>query len=555
MVQNAVPPQGAWDMETDFVVCGSGGAGLAGALAAALDGLEVLVLEKSDLIGGTTALSGGGVWIPCNRHMGESGVEDGREDALRYLQACVGGAAEPEMLETLVDVGQQAIRDFEDRAGLFFRAWPAVGGTSDYRPWLAGERPGGRTLDPGWFELEELGGAVAMLRNRRVNRGDKLEYYSKRLHAARPDAGSPPAGAAHAGSDTALAGPVTGGSALIGQLFKACLHHGVDIRNSTPVQSLIVVDGAVVGVKAESNGVDISIRARRGVLLGTGGYSKNEDLLRAWMQRPLEFSCETPESTGDGHLMGMAVGAQTAHLGDAWFMPFIAAAGAATYTGHSRGERALPHTIIVNGSGKRFVNEPLNYNDFGNAFGTKQDGPQNLPAWILFDSVGVRKYEILSQFVRDGSGGAPWFAQGGTIQALAESLKISPVENLGRTIERFNEFAREGKDPDFERGQNPWDLRWGDPDNKPNPSLGTLEEGPFYAVEIRPAALGTKGGLRINTRAEVLSAGTGKPIPGLYAAGNCASSATPGAYPGPGATLGAAITFGYIAGRAAAASN
>jgi 3-oxosteroid 1-dehydrogenase len=536
----------------DVVVCGSGAAGLAGALAAAIEGADVLVLEKADVVGGTTAMSGGGVWVPGNHHMHEHGIEDSREDALRYLRALVGEAGEEPMLEALVDDGPDAIRDLEERGGLYFRAWPAVGGTSDYRPWLAGERPGSRTLDPGWFELSELGESVELLRNRAVRGDDKLDLYTKRLHTAAPGGGAQTS-PAHGGPSAATEGTIVGGAALAARLFKACLDQGVRVRVSTRARSLIVEDGRVVGVEAETGGERLTVRARRGVLLGTGGYSKNPELMRLWMQRPIDFSCEVPESEGDGHLMGMAAGAQTAHLGDAWFMPMVASAGAADFTAHSRGERALPHTLIVNGQGKRFVNEPLNYNDFGDYFGIKQDGPRNLPAYVVFDRQGTERYGLLSDFVRDGAD-QPWLTSADTLEALAAKLGIDPAA-LTTTIERFNTYARRGEDPDFGRGQNPWDVRWGDPAQEPNASLGTVEQGPFHAVEIRPGTLGTKGGLRINRHSEVLSAGTGEPIPGLYAAGNCASSATPGAYGGPGATLGAAMTFGYLAGVRLAAER
>lgn len=551
MIESPQSLPSSWDESVDVLVCGSGVAGLAGALVAALEGASVLVLEKAAVVGGTTAMSGGGVWVPNNHHMDEHGVEDSRDDALTYLRACVGEAAEDEMLRALVDDGPEAVRYIEERGGVFFRAWPAIGGTSDYRPWLPGSRPGARTLDPGWFELGELGESVELLRNRHVRHGDKLDLYTQRLHAAPPGSGDNRSGL-EATSEEATTGPVVGGAALAGRLFKACLDRGVAFRVSAPARRLLVAGGRVVGVEVADGAASWHVRAGAGVLLATGGYSKNEDLKRAWLQRPLEFSCEVPECEGDGHLMGMAIGAQTAHLGDAWFMPFIAAAGAATYGGHSRGERALPHTVIVNGRGRRFVDEPLNYNDFGDAFGTKQDGPRNLPAWVVFDSQATARYGMLADFVEQGAG-QPWFTTAPTLEGLAAELGIDAAA-LRATVERFNEHARRGEDPDFGRGQNVWDVRWGDPSHEPNPSLGTLEVSPFHAVELRPGALGTKGGLRINRHAEVLSAATGAPIPGLYAAGNCASSPTPGAYGGPGATLGAGLTFGYLAGHRLAAS-
>ncbi len=537
---NNVPAK--WDEETDVVVVGSGGAALTCAAVAAIEGAAVTILEKAPVVGGTTAMSGGGAWVPCNDHMKEHNVSDSREEAMTYLQACVADSGEQDMLDALVDDGPEAVRYLEHKGGVFFRSWPAFGGTSDYRPWLPGERPGARTLDCGWFELEGLGEHVRKLRNRNVSSADKLELYTKSRSIAPPDGSNEMH--AHPVPADHVTGTVIGGAAFAGRLFKAALDHGAKIHVSTPGKRLVVDGGRVIGVEAEKDGKPYFVRAAKGVYIGTGGYSKNPDLMKAWMSRPIEYCCEVESSTGDGHLMGMAVGAQTAHLGDAWFMPSIPGLDWSVF-GHSRGERALPHTIIVNNRGLRFVNEPLNYNDIGGRFGSKQDGPLNLPAWMIFDQQGVEKYKSLSIFAntRQGSRG---FAMANTPEELAEKLGIKPAANLRHTMERFSSFAAKGEDPDFGRGQNPWDIRWGDPKNKPNASLGTLEKAPFYAVEMRPGALGTKGGLKINNKGAVISADTGKPIPGLYAGGNCASSATPGAYPGPGATLGACLTFGYL---------
>ncbi len=346
----------------------------------------------------------------------------------------------------------------------------------------------------------------------------------------------------------------------MGQLLKAALAQGVEILLETPAKHLLVAGGAVVGVRAERSGEPYFVRARHGVLIATGGYSRNEELKRLWLERPLEHACEITENQGDGHLMGMAIGAQVAGLGDAWW----------SMQGAGRDTSAAPHTIIVNKQGKRFFNEAVNYYDFPNAFGTKRDTPEgrprNLPAWLLMDSQGTTKYTCLAGIPAEAAARAEIVEAGpsavgiGTKVTRAESLAEMAAklgidgDQLERTVAQFNEYAREGVDQDFHRGEDGWGVAWGDPNNKPNPSLGTLEKAPFFAREITSGALATRGGLRVNARAEVLSAATGAPIPGLYAAGNCSNCATPLSYPGPGSTVGAAMTFGYIAAIQAAAA-
>jgi 3-oxosteroid 1-dehydrogenase len=214
----------------------------------------------------------------------------------------------------------------------------------------------------------------------------------------------------------------------------------------------------------------------------------------------------------------------------------------------SREDRILPHTMIVNGRGRRFMNEAVNYYDAGESFGTKVGAaPRNYPAWMLFDQQGVERYALLAWKVPD-EGTAEWLKVGQTLEELGAELDIDPAA-LAQSVERFNGFARSGKDEDFGRGDDPWDKAWGDPESKPNPCLGTLEKAPFYAIPIYPGALATRGGLRVDASGRVLSALSAEPIAGLYAAGNCSNGGPAGTYPGPGATIGAAMTFGYIVGR------
>jgi 3-oxosteroid 1-dehydrogenase len=339
------------------------------------------------------------------------------------------------------------------------------------------------------------------------------------------------------------------GTALVATLLHACLERGVDVRTATPVTALVVDGGRIGGVEAEHDGGTTTLRAPN-VLVATGGYTNNEELRRLWLSRPITFTCDVTSNQGDGHLMGMAVGAQLAGLGDAWWNPHTPLQGAdgAINAAGTREDRILPHTMMVNPAGRRFMNEAVNYYDAGEAFGLKEGaGPRNFPAWLLFDQQGVERYALLAWKIPRGER-PEWFHTADSVEALATSIGVDPAV-LRASVERFNEFARTGTDDDFHRGESPWDRSWGDPTQEPNPSLGTLEQPPFYAVPMYPGAISTRGGLRVDASARVLSARDGEPIPGLFAAGNCSNGSAAGAYVGPGATIGPAMTFGYLAGR------
>jgi 3-oxosteroid 1-dehydrogenase len=532
---------------TDLVVVGSGAAGLTGALVAALGGARVTLLEKSDLIGGTTAISGGGAWVPCNPIMRDIGLNDTREDALTYLRACTGDRADEEMLEAMVDRGPDMVRALQG-AGIPWQAWPATGGAIDYRGWLPGAMRGGRTLEVMGISLSELGAWADKLRVAPELRSseNKLEYYRQSMHLAHP------------GSDlaTAMATPdppevdtYWRGTALVARLLKECLSRGVVVHVDTPALELLSEDGRVVGVKATHGGDVVEFRAPH-VLMATGGYAHNEELKRLWLNRPIVHTCENPANEGDGHRMGVAVGAQLAGLGDAWWMPHTPLAGSrgALNAGGTREDRSLPHTMMVNPAGRRFMNEAVNYYDAGESFGDCVGAaPRDYPAWLLFDTQGVKHYAILAWKIPPGER-PDHLHVADSIEELAESIGVDATA-LCVSVERFNGFARAGVDEDFHRGENAWDRAWGDPEHLPNPSLGTLEEGPFYAVPVYPGAIATRGGLRIDATGRVLSALTGDPIPGLYASGNCSNGAAPGCYAGPGATIGPAMTFGYLVGK------
>jgi 3-oxosteroid 1-dehydrogenase len=535
--------------ELDLIVVGSGAAGLTTALVATLYGLRVTVLEKTAVVGGTASMSGGGVYVPNNRHMAEVDVADSREEALTYLRACAGDGADDSHLVALVDEGPHMVDYLEDRGGIRFRPWPSVGGTYDYRPWLPGSKHGGRGLTSPRFDTRTLGDEADRLRiNPRARwTQDPLDYYSERKHLMPPSDSYQPRFAVGAVDE---AYEYSSGTALTGQLFRSCIAEGVEIRTDSPVKRLLRDGERVVGVVLEQDGAPVELRSRLGVVMATGGFSHNEELKRLWLERPLKFSNEIKENQGDGHLMGAAVGAQLAGLGDAWWMPQVEMGtdNGIVNTGGSREDRSLPHTMMVNSLGRRFMNESINYYDAGESFGLRTGGtPRNFPAWLLFDQQGVERYALLAWKIPGGV--VPdWLEKADTVAELAARLAIDP-RTLTSSIDRFNGFARSGIDEDFHRGEDDWDRSWGDPTQLPNSSLGTLEKGPFYAMPVHTGALATRGGLRVNDRGEVLAALDGAPIPGLFAAGNCSNGGPNGAYPGPGATLGAAMTFGYIIGR------
>jgi 3-oxosteroid 1-dehydrogenase len=544
-----------WARETGLLALGSGAAGLAAAAVAGELGIEAMVLEKTELIGGTSSVSGGGVWIPNNRHVSDVGVEDSREDALEYMRLISGGRAEEELLETLVDQGPKMIEFLEDRLGFSFEAYPAIGPTLDYRFHLKGARHGGRPLDAGHFKISDLGPWSDRIRSGTTAGWvvRKSTYYEERMYLKSTIADL----AGKEGASSPDEGFVGAGAALVCQLLKACLDRDVEVLTSMAVDALILEDGRVVGAWVEGPGGRQAIRAERGVLLATGGYEWNEQLKRQFMSRPLTHPASPADlGQGDGILLGLSVGAQLAGLGDAWWTPTVevglpgTGVGGAPTTIMSRAERGLPHTIIVNGRGRRFANEALNYYDFPQAFGTVNDtaeGPANLPAFLILDQQYRDNYPLL-QTKSDGVAAADpfWLKRADSLAELAAVLGID-ADGLEQTVERFNEFARAGVDADYHRGESQWDLEWGDPDHGPNPNLGTIVEPPFYGVELHAGALGTKGGLRIDSEGRVRSAVEGgAPIPGLYAAGNVAAGSVPWGYTGPGATLGPACTFAFV---------
>ena len=426
MIDRTINVPSTWDDEVDLVIAGTGAAGLTCAIVAAVEGLSVLVLEKGALVGGTTALSGGGAWFPANRHTDEVGVEDSPDAALAYLRACAGENGEDEILVALVEHGPPAVEYLEDRAGIFFRPWPSVGGTIDYRPWLPGARHGGRTLDPGKFTVAELGEWGEKVRTGPSSAWliDKLDYYANQLHTLPPAPGQEGRTRPHQRAEGEAGGIefFASGTALISRLLKAALEQGATIVTEAPAEELIVEEGAVVGVRVSREGKPWFVRAGRGVVMATGGFGQNEELKRMWLTRPMEYTCEPETITGDGHLMGAAIGAQLAQL-DAWWMPKLRIGRVPQ---GSREDRIMPHSMIVNRAGGGSSTRPPTTTTYA-----RRSGPRRVAGRGTSRLAAVRqrqardKYILFSGKVPPGEPPA-WLTVAESVEELADKLGIDP---------------------------------------------------------------------------------------------------------------------------------
>ena len=355
------------------------------------------------------------------------------------------------------------------------------------------------------------------------------------------------------------------GQALIGRLLKACLDRGIEILLETTAHTLALQEGRVVGATVVQGGAETAIHARRGVVLATGGFEWDEALKTTFLRGPLTSPASPPTNTGDGLKMALTAGAGLGNMTSAWWIPTLSESGAqwpdngAPKKGAQRSvpvliERTLPHSLMVNGQGKRFCNEATNYSALAGAFHSFDPatyGYNNLPAFLIVDSQYRSLYPIAT--VMPGAPSPDWIVEAPDLAGLADAIGVDAAQ-LEATVSRFNSHAEKVKDPDFGRGESAYDRFYGDRSRDgAAATLGKVEVGPFFAVQIDLGALGTNGGPRTNGLAQVLSV-YGDVIPGFYGAGNVISNPTGSVYAGAGGTLGPALTFGYIAGQSAARS-
>lgn len=530
------------------------------ALAAARkQGFRTLLIEKSAYFGGSTARSGGGVWIPGNYALKAAGqVDPGDHEAARtYLQSIVGDVVTKIRRDTYLDRGAEVMDFIRDSTPVRF-AW--VPEYADYLPEQPGGRPRGRSVEPVPMDCRFL--------------GNELE----RLH---PPYTKAPANLIVTQADfrklslglRTIRGPLTMvkvllkrmwamatgkkmyamGNAIAIGLRKGLIDAGVTVRYDTELVDLLVEDGRVVGV-VTNNG---TFRARRGVILGSGGFEHSQELREKFLPQPTSSAWSTGASsnTGGGLLAGTAAGAATDLLDDAWWGPTIPLPGRAWFC---LAERNLPGSIIVNAAGQRYMNEALPYVEATHEiYKGEATGVGHVPSQMIFDQTYRNRYLFAGVPGRQPFPGR-WYKEGvvkraDTIEGLAALIGV-PAEALTATVERFNGFAKSGVDEDFHRGESAYDKYYSDPTVTPNCSLAPIENGPFYAVTIVPGDLGTKGGLVTDEQARVLRE-DGSVIPGLYAAGNVSSSVMGNTYPGPGGTIGPAIVFGYLAAESIASQE
>jgi 3-oxosteroid 1-dehydrogenase len=537
----------------DVVVLGTGAAGLTAAVMAADGGARVGVFEKADQVGGTSAWSGGQIWIPNNPHERALGKDDSRAKALTYLMALSHGMIDEAMAAAYIDRGSEMVDYLEAHSPVSFYSIPDF---PDYHPeFPGGMKQGGRTLECPPFPFGELGEWAA-----KVTISPYWPDYN--ITVGETTLGQPvPTEVPAEIKARRKANDERGmGQALIARLLRACLDRGIEPVTGARALELVMADGAVAGVRFEGACGPFEVAARN-VVIATGGFEWDKALVRAFTRGPLTHPVSVPTNTGDGLRMAMRVGAMLGNMREAWWMPVmevptdIISAGQQLCTY----ERTMRGSIMVNRKGRRFTNEASNYNAFGAAF-HEQDVSAfqyaNLPCWMIFNQEYYARFPFLgglSDSFEQGTRPPQFVARGDTLGDLAEKVGIDAA-GLEATVERFNANAREGRDPDFHRGESAHDIWWGDPAYRGDPraTLGPIEGGPYYAIEVKSGCLGTKGGPQTDTEARVLDV-DGAPIPGLYCAGNAMASPMGMTYGGAGGTLGPGMVFGFLAGRHAAA--
>jgi 3-oxosteroid 1-dehydrogenase len=546
-----------WDVETDLLVIGSGAAGMTTAIVAATEGLETMVLEKTEYYGGTTALSGGVAWIPNNPLMKAEGIPDTPEDALTYLRHNVGNRVADAKLKAFVDTAPKMVDYMLANSALSFNL---THGFPDYRPETPGGCKGGRSIDPKVFSARKLkdsdrlrppihgvpGGIVGSVTELR-----RLAFFK-----------SNPAGLLkvwtvlprNLWNKIANRKHLATGQALIARLRYTMQEKNIPLWLNSPLEELIVEDDAVVGVRTTRDGKPAYIRARKGVMMAAGGFERNPAMRRqffgdkateAWVDGT--YSSGSAGNTGDTIRAGESIGAALDLMDDMWWMPSTKQEGKPPFI--IVFERGLPHIMVVNARGERFANEARPYNELGRVI-FEDNAP---PAFLVFDHEYRQKFALANllpgvtpeKLVKEG-----YIKRADTLEDLAAQAGIDPA-GLARTVARFNQMAEAGKDEDFNKGESAFDRYAGDPSHQPNPCLGPIAKAPFYAMELHPGDLGSKGGLLTDEHGRVLR-DDGTAVPGLYAAGNNSACVMGNFYAGAGGTIGPAMTYGYLAAMHAA---
>ncbi|HRA80583.1 MAG TPA: FAD-binding protein [Thauera sp.] len=557
----------------DVIVVGSGAGAMTSAAIAADRGLSVLVVEKSDKFGGTSAISGGGIWIPNNHYFAAKGGKDSYEKALQYIMTAGGGRADETKVRAYLDHAPAMIKYLEDKSRVRYAVAEKY---PDYYQHLPGSLPGGRSLDPELFDTSVLGDELENLRRPSPSTllMGKISWTARDAHIAM---------ARESGWRFKILWMMLRykldfkwrrksqfdrraglGNSLVCALRASLLDRKVPLWLNTDFRDFVLDNGRVTGIKVVREGRELTLNARRGVIIGAGGFEQNQALREKYLPQPtkVEWSATPPgNNTGAALEAGMAAGAATDLLEWAWWSPTIPVVGEEKPRGIFA-ERAFPGSIVVNSLGKRFCNEAQGYLEFGDAMYKDREatGGKNVPAWCIFDAHFRFHYAMgplmPGQIMPDSRLRKNWlnsvYWKADTLEELARQIDVDPA-GLAATVKTVNEYARTGEDKDFGRGGNVFDRYYGDVNVKPNPCLAPLAKGPYYAMRMDAGDIGTKGGLLTDAQARVVRP-DGSPIEGLYAIGNTSASVMGIAYPGAGATIGPAMTFGYIAANHIAAN-
>ncbi len=560
----------AWDKSVDVLVVGSGNGGLTAALCAHDMGAgEVLVIEKSGLYGGTSAISGGGVWIPNNRYAKAAGADDSFDKAKTYL---LNTTPEGQVPERLVDAylinGPRMIDFLHEHSQV---RYVTLEHYPDYYSDQEGSMPGHRSMEPEPVNADQLGQHAITLR-----RSHQMMHLGGLIGITQVEAAllmaQLPGWWKTAGKlalDYLLdirwrlfgdkyARRLTCGCAGVARLRLSLLDRDIPVWLRSPMRQLITDDsGRVVGVELEQRGQRLRIEARKGVVLAAGGFEHNQDMRERYLPKPTNhwWSAGSYDNTGDAISEGLRLGAKMHMLDNAWWCNTIAVPGE-PIPRLSIMEKSYPGSIVVNPAGERFSNESQNYMAYQlETFEKHTEDYPCAPSWQIFDASFRATYFVgplyNSKFRPDWLLPGSWeeagfIARANTVRELAEKIDVDP-DGLENTVSKMNAYARTGKDLDLSRGDALYDQYYGDPRVSPNPCLGPIQQAPFYAMKVDPGDFGTQGGMVVTENAEVTRE-DGSVIPGLYAIGNCSAPVLP-TYPGPGATLGPAMTFGYQAAK------
>ena len=551
----------AADTEVDLLVIGSG-TGMAAALAATELGLEALVVEKSDVVGGSTARSGGAFWIPPNSVLTESGADGSAEEVRTYLRALVGDTAPQSRWEAFVDRGADAVNMLQRTTPLEF-FWAKY--YSDYHPELPGGSAVGRSVESVPFDASRLGDERARLRPGPMAAPVPMpvtgaDYKWMNLMRRAPMRAVPTIAkrvAQGLGGKAIGREYMAGGQALAAGMFAGLLEAGVPVWTGAELTELIEEDGRVVGAVLNQRGRTVTVTARRGVVLAAGGFDHDMPL-RQRVQSPSlseDLSLGAESNTGEGISAGEKLGAGTALMDQSWWFPSFAPVGGGAAQ-VCLAERSLPGSLIVNQNGDRFINEAVDYMSFGQK--VLQLEAENAPVeemWLVFDKSYRDSYVLAGALFPGMAIPDQWYqegvaAKGSNPGELAAAMGVPPLALEG-TMRRYNQLCKLGVDHDFGRGDNAYDRYYGDPTVHPNPNLRPLE-GNLFAVKMVLSDLGTCGGLSANEKGRVLQS-DGSEIPGLYSLGNNAANVFGKSYPGAGATIGQGLVYGLIIAEDAAA--